>query len=419
MGALEERRRERTGARREAAIVVIACAALFLPGLSRVPFYTRGEPREGLVVREMLESGRWLVPTRPAGEPARKPPLYYWVAAPALAALGSQPELALRLPSAVLGTAGVLATWWAARVVSGPRAGLPCAAVLAASFEWARAATSARVDMTLAAMLAGVLAAWVAILAGRGRVVSRIGSGAAALATLAKGPVGLVLPALAVVGGALAQRDARMIARLRAIGQLLAAALVAGGWYVVAFAREGSAFLGVVVRENLLRFIDPEEAGSGHAHGAAYLLALGLVGLLPWTPLLPLAVRALRRRPWPPALVLAASWLVTGSLFFALAAAKRSVYLLPVFPAAFLLITVGALAPPGEGRVDRILRSIPRIYPILVAGVGVAGLFLAFDGLPSGLVARVLRADDAAAMAPVMVASRQHRMLLLVLATAT
>src|SRR5262249_39091553 len=152
------------------------------------------------------------------------------------------------------------------------------------------------------------------------------------------------------------------------IGQLLAAALVAGGWYVIAFAREGPAFLGGVVRENLLRFIDPEEAGSGHAHRAAYLLALRLVGLLPWTPLLPLAIRPLRRRPWPPALVLTASWLVTGALFFTLAAAKRSVYLLPVFPAAFLLITAGALAPPGDDRMDRGLIGVARIYPMLLVG---------------------------------------------------
>src|SRR5262249_30876196 len=223
----------------------------------------------------------------------------------------------------------------------------------------------------------------------------------------------------AVAGGGLAQRDPRMIGRLRAIGQLLAAALVAGGWYVIAFTREGSAFLGVVVRENLLRFIDPEEAGSGHEHGAGYLRALGPVGLLPWTPLLPLAIRALRDRPRPPALVLAASWLVTGSLFFALAAAKRSVYLLPVFPAAFLLIIAGALRPPGEGRVDRILRGIPRIYPILVASVGVVGLLVTFGGLPIGQLARVLRPDGAAAMAPVMVAARQHGTLLLVLGAAT
>jgi len=71
---------------RELACVVAACAVAYLVGTAGVPFYTRGEPREGLVVREMLRTGDWLVPARPDDEPIRKPPLYYWTAAPAVAA---------------------------------------------------------------------------------------------------------------------------------------------------------------------------------------------------------------------------------------------------------------------------------------------------------------------------------------------
>src|SRR5439155_1582613 len=81
--------------------------------------------------REMLRSGAWLVPARPEGELARKPPLYYWAAAGALGVLPERPELALRLPSAVLGTAAVLGTWATARAVWGAAAGLPAALVLA------------------------------------------------------------------------------------------------------------------------------------------------------------------------------------------------------------------------------------------------------------------------------------------------
>ena len=162
---------------REALVVMAACAALSLSGASRVPFYTRGEPREGLVVQEMLRSGKWLVPARPDDEPARKPPLYYWVAAPALAALPDRPELALRLPSAALGGAAVLGTWATARAAFGATAGLPTALVLATSFEWARAATSARVDMALAASLTAVLAAWVFAIRGeRDRKSTRLNS---------------------------------------------------------------------------------------------------------------------------------------------------------------------------------------------------------------------------------------------------
>src|SRR6059036_1888672 len=95
---------------REASLLVAACAVLYLSGASDIPFYTRGEPREGLVVREMVRGGGWLVPARPGGEPARKPPLYYWAAAASLRLSPEAPEWALRLPSVLLGTAAVVGT---------------------------------------------------------------------------------------------------------------------------------------------------------------------------------------------------------------------------------------------------------------------------------------------------------------------
>jgi 4-amino-4-deoxy-L-arabinose transferase-like glycosyltransferase len=128
--------------RREALALVLVCSIAYGTGLGDIAFYTRGEPREGLVVREMLQGGNWLVPQRPEGEVARKPPLYYWLAAPAVRALPSSPELALRLPSAIAATAAVLGTWAVAGVVAGAEAALPAALVLATSFEWMRAATT-------------------------------------------------------------------------------------------------------------------------------------------------------------------------------------------------------------------------------------------------------------------------------------
>src|SRR5262249_50702439 len=65
------------------------------------------------------------------------------------------------------------------------------------------------------------------------------------------------------------------------------------------------------------------------------------------------------------------------------------------------------------------LSGVARIYPMLLLGAGLAGLVFAFGALPTDALARLLRPDDAAAMAPVMAAGRQHRALLLVLAGAT
>jgi len=50
---------------------------------------------------DMIVNRRWVVPATQNGEPATKPPLYNWMAAPAVAAAGYSSELAHKLPSVV------------------------------------------------------------------------------------------------------------------------------------------------------------------------------------------------------------------------------------------------------------------------------------------------------------------------------
>src|SRR5262245_7243911 len=261
----------------------------------------------------MIRTGEWLVPARPDGELTRKPPIFYWAAATALSLLPARPELAARLPSALLGTTSVLITWAVVQASFGAPVALPAALVLATSLEWIRAATIARVDMALVTGLTLLFGAWLIVLA-RGRrglgpglfVMAVLG---AVMATLAKGPVALVLPALAVGGLAVVQRDLSLLRRLGAIPVLAVGGAVAGLWYGAAFAKHGWAFFDIVAKENWLRYVDSEDAGTGHSHGFLYLPLVGLVGLLPWTPLLPLAGAALadpaRRTP---GVTFAASW---------------------------------------------------------------------------------------------------------------
>jgi 4-amino-4-deoxy-L-arabinose transferase-like glycosyltransferase len=404
--------------RQEGALLVVACALLYLTGSGEVPFYTRGEPREGLVVREMLQTGDWLVPARPGGDVARKPPLYYWTAAAATALLPGPPERAMRLPSALLGTAGVLATWAAARRALPPGVALAAGLMLATSFEWTRAATSARVDMALAAPLALLLATWCVALARpdvRRGVVVTVAIAGAALGTLAKGPVALVLPALAVGALLALPRHRATMRALRPVTTLAVAAALAALWYAAAFAREGWAFVDVVARENLLRFLDTEAAETGHAHGASYLLVLGLVGLLPWTPIASLALAA----PRSPATALSAAWAITGIVFLALAASKRGVYLLPLYPALALLVAGGMAAADGPGLARRLAWLGARTYPIafaLIAAVAAAGA-LGLD--VTAPIRPLLKPQDAAGAVALVTAVRRAGPLLMLLAIGT
>src|SRR2546428_2783688 len=100
---------------------------------------------------------------------------------------------------------------------------------------------------------------------------------------------------------------------------------------------------------------------------------------MPWSLLLPMR---LFRRPWPfrgfpaslrqeaPALLW--SWVLTGLLFFSVAQSKLPLYILPLFPAAALLLA---------SMIDRDLREGPTLaiffWPsMLLAGLGAGAAVL-------------------------------------------
>jgi len=396
-------------------VLLVACLLLFFTGLGSVPFYTRGEPREALVVREMLRTGAWLVPERPDGELTRKPPVFYWAAATTLALLPDRPELAARLPSAILATAGVLVTWAVVHATFGAVPAFGAALMLATTLEWIRAATIARVDMALVAGLTLLFGAWLlALVRDRprpGPALLAMAIAGAALATLAKGPVALVLPAL-VVGALIAlRRDLSLLGRLGVIPALALGGAIAALWYGAAFARHGREFFDIVAKENWLRYVDSEDAGTGHSHGLVYLPLVGLIGLLPWTPLLPVAAGARRSA----ATSFTALWVLITLVFFSLADAKRSVYLLPLFPALMLLVALGIERPPS-GRLATVLRVTTALYPPAFVLLGLAAVALASGADVVGLVRPWLKPRDAQNTLAIVSVAHAAAPVLLVLA---
>jgi 4-amino-4-deoxy-L-arabinose transferase-like glycosyltransferase len=115
--------------------------------------------------------------------------------------------------------------------------------------------------------------------------------------------------------------------------------------------------LGMVYRENLRRFYDPV-----NHRGPVYLYGYVIFMLLaPWSSLLPAALvhaHASRRRA--DRFALAFFWSVF--VFFTLSASRRSYYLLPILPAAALLVAA-MLARPAE-------RLAPAARWLRRAGVG-------------------------------------------------
>jgi 4-amino-4-deoxy-L-arabinose transferase-like glycosyltransferase len=236
-----------------------------------------------------------------------------------------------------------------------------------------------------------------------------------AIAVLAKGPVGIVLPCVAVVAFALLRRDARLPLALRLPHMVGIAAVLCGLWYLAAWLRLGDQFLDVVLRENVGRFVDTDAADTGHAHGPFYLLGLGLVGLLPWTPLLPLALAPFRTpAPRRPALAFAAVWSIVVVVFFSLATSKRSVYLLPAFPAIALLVGAGAVQRP-VGRLAGVLQVAAALYVPGLVLLAACATALAIGIDVAELLRPWLRASDAVGASAVGGAAAEHAVLVALL----
>jgi hypothetical protein len=329
----------------------------------------------------MVEQGDWVLPKRSSANGwtiASKPPLFHWLAAGAAKIAGGTSEFAVRLPSVALGTATVLLLWLVGREILSPPAAFAGAIVLATTFEWVRAVSSARVDGTLVALMsAALLLFWRGVVRGGLSLPAAIAAYVLlAAATLTKGPVGCLLPGLVVGVALVLGRDLRLVRRFHPLLGVALVLALAGGWYLAAWELGGDPFFRKhILKENVFRFVAASELKSGHVHAFYYYLPTFAAGFLPWTPFLVAALVGALRDPAAradPRVRFLLAWVAVVFFFYSAASAKRSVYLLALYPAAALLtgwwwarLAVAARAPGWLG--GRTARAV-----VFIAGVAVA-----------------------------------------------
>jgi hypothetical protein len=150
---------------------------------------------------------------------------------------------------------------------------------------------------------------------------------------------------------------------------VILALVLATGWYVVAVARGGEGFLDrQILQENLSRLV----GGSGHSHPIYYYIPYLFSQALPWGLFLPLMLWDLFKtglRTGDDRLFLKL-WFAVMFVFFSVAAGKRAVYLLPLYPALSLLLAGWFFdaAPPR--------RSHLLIYRAIAIFAALSGLLL-------------------------------------------
>jgi 4-amino-4-deoxy-L-arabinose transferase len=319
------------------------------------------EPRYAAIGREMARSGDWITP-RLWGQPwFEKPALLYWMTGGAFR-LGFGPDLAPRLPVALLSVAFLVFFWWILWREFGCRAAWLSTLILGTTAGWIGFSQVGVTDLPLTATFSAAMLLALPWIARRDTRMLPAASALLGFAVLAKGLLPLVLAAPLIV----AWRYWRDLVRPRVILPFLVVALP---WYVLCYLRNGYAFIDVFfVRHQFERFVSDALM---HVQPWWFYLPCLAGLLLPWTPLLALTgKRAAYRDPRRLFLLL---WVGFGLIFFSTATNKLPGYVLPLIPAvaALLGLALDEAESPAVWMAlcALVLAVFPVAVPILPAAV--------------------------------------------------
>lgn len=347
------------------------------------------QPDEGRYVeipREMVATGDYVTPRLDGVKYFEKPVLFYWLEAASIRLFGLN-EWSARLWPALLGLVGCLTVYAAGRRLYGRAAGIIAALALATNILYYALARVVTIDMPVSVLLTVAL---LAFLLGtkeppgsRRRWLMWTFYAFAALATLAKGLIGIVIPGMVIGAWILLLNDWRLLRSIYLPSGIVLLLVIAVPWHVLA-ARANPEFLHFYfIHEHFERYLTKVE----HRYQPFwFFVPVILLGLYPWIAFLGQALRRSFPASWAQrhderdALYLML-WAGLIFVFFSLSDSKLITYVLPVFP-PLAILTGRYLAPAWEGAALPGMR--PGLWLLLAASAAIASLLVAAPHLTAG-----------------------------------
>jgi 4-amino-4-deoxy-L-arabinose transferase-like glycosyltransferase len=379
-------------------LLFLCLSAFYLIGLGSLPILGPDEPRYAEVAREMLLRRDLITPTLGGLPWFEKPSLLYWLMMASYRVFGVN-EYAARLGPALCGLATGAFVWWAGRSVEGKDRETSSDARVWTFADWSALvflaslgaigfSRAASFDIVLTTTLTGAL---VSFFIAESRLSRTRADGPAVgssqngllfifyffvgLSLLAKGLVGLVIP-LGVIGFYFVLR--REWPHKKVLRSLLwglpLALLAAAVWYGPMIHRHGRLFIDqFIIQHHFARFLTNKYH---HPQPFYYYLVTLSWMIMPWTAILASAFIAARRWNWRGSAsidrvrVFAFAWIVVPLGFFSISESKLPGYILPVLPAAALLVGERIRCFLAAERGEKIIR-VTGAALLIVAGVSI------------------------------------------------
>jgi 4-amino-4-deoxy-L-arabinose transferase-like glycosyltransferase len=319
------------------------CGFFFFAGVDLVGLVGADEPRYAQIAREMLARHDWVTPVLYGHPWLEKPPLYYWCAVLSYKAAGGVSDWAARLPAALLCSLMVFFIYvWARHTRRGMQ--LDAALITAASAMVIGFGRSASTDMPLTVMFTAAMLCWYGWHSSQDRGWLLGFYFFSGLATLAKGPVAVLLAVLIIAVFAAIRRDGRLVLRTLWPAGILVYLAVALPWFIAVQRANPEFFRVFFLQHNLERYTTDVYR---HHQPFWYFLPVTLLALVPWTVFV-IAALVDAIRDWkfstnqPPGSedlrTFLTLWLLLPIIFFSFSQSKLAGYILPSVPAGAILL---------------------------------------------------------------------------------
>lgn len=367
-------------------LLCAGCLVVIFYQLGAAALFEPDEGRNAERAREILVLDNWVIPHENFLPALDKPVFLYWLIAISYKVFGIS-EWSARLPSALAALGCLFVLYRFARIHWGLWEALWAVLVLATGVEFFIFSRLVIFDMTLTFFTTIALCEFYSAAQAENKNTRRrhclLMYGAMALATLLKGPIGVMIPGMVFFFYLLLTRRWRLLAQMdMVIGALVFFAIVAP-WHAWAEARNPGYLRYFLLEENYLRFLTP------HFHRTKtwyYFFLVVSAGFAPWSVLIPFIVKDFCKKAIDDRSLFLILWIVVPFVFFTLSDSKLPHYILPIFPALAILTAKALMAIIGDASAKS---RWPLSLPFLA--IGLCMLFLIVGSVWAGLLPRQIR----------------------------
>jgi 4-amino-4-deoxy-L-arabinose transferase-like glycosyltransferase len=328
---------------RDILVLTLLLGLLFGFALGHRALWHPDEGRYVEIPREMVQTGDYVTPRLNGVKYFEKPVLFYWLQAGAIKVFGLN-ESAMRLWPVLFAIIGCLAVYAAGRSLHDRRTGLLAAVVLATTPLYFFLGRTVTLDMAVSSLLTVAL---LAFLLGTREPAGRARRNYfwvfyifAALATLTKGLIGIVIPAMVIGTWILILNEWRLLKTIYLPSGLIIFFLIAAPWHFAASHANPEFAQFYFIHEHFERYLTK---GHDRYQPAWFFIPVLIAGFYPWAAYLgpslkrawPASWRARRENREGLFLLL---WAILPFAFFSISSSKLIPYILPVMPPLALLV---------------------------------------------------------------------------------